>query len=69
MPQTSGPNTGNNLIWPTGKEETSLLVSSGVTKRVSTEQQISQRDINSIRSAIEALCNHAHDYQDNVGGC
>lgn len=55
MPVTSRPDTGNNIIWPTGDSETSLAVASGQTKRVTTLNDISVRDINSIRAAIEAL--------------
>ena len=72
MPVTSRPDTGNNIIWLTGDSETSLAVASGQTKRVTTNQDISIRDINSIRAAIEALSVHAHDYSDAVGvggGC
>lgn len=69
MPNTDEPNIGNNIVWPTGIEETSPLTASGQTKRVTTEQDISMRDINSLRSIIEALANHSHSYSDAVGGC
>ena len=68
MPVTNRPDTGNNIIWPTGDSETSLAVASGQTKRVTTNQDVSVRDINSLRAAIEALAVHAHDYSDAVGG-
>ena len=68
MPFTDRPDVGNNIVWPTGVDETSFLVASGTTKRVNTDMDISARDINSLRHAIEAISNHVHEYSDAVGG-
>lgn len=69
MPVSGQPNLGNNVVWPTGVNETSMITASGETKRVTTENDISVRDINSLRIFCEAMSVHAHDYQDNTGGC
>lgn len=72
MPMTDIPNVGTNIVWPTGTNETSGVLSSGQTKRVSADDLITARDINSIRSVMEAMLVHSHEYTDNVGsrgGC
>lgn len=69
MSNTDVPSTGNNIVWPTGTNETVLHVAAGQSKRVSTDNQVSARDINSIRSVIESLAVHTHEYTDAVGGC
>ena len=61
MPMTDIPNVGTNIVWPTGTNETSGVLSSGQTKRVSADDLITARDINSIRV-------HSHEYTDNAGG-
>ena len=55
--------------WSTGSNTSAVPYGHGNVRRVTTDDDISVRDINELRLFIEALSIHSHDYTDNIGSC
>lgn len=68
MPETSSPTGFSVPQWTNGSGQEALPFGNGVSRRVTTDDDISVRDINDIRRVIEALMIHTHSHQDVVGG-
>lgn len=68
MPETSTPSGFSVPQWTSGSTQEALPFGSGTARRVTTEDDISVRDINDLRRVVETLMIHTHYHQDAVGG-
>lgn len=68
MPETSSPSGFTPPQWTNGSGQEALPYGNGTARRVTTDDDISIRDINDIRRVVEGLMIHTHSYTDNVGG-
>lgn len=68
MPETGTPTGFSIPQWTNGSGTEAMPFGNGVARRVTTDDDISIRDINDMRRVIEALMIHSHGYTDNIGG-
>lgn len=65
---TSSPDGINFPQWSTGS--TNVISQTGQqVRRVTVNDDISVRDINDLRTLVEALSQHTHFYEDDKGSC